>query len=136
VIVVLRPIGFRHNLTGATARLEEPAPGSPRPRTGLVRLPSTLDCMTPEGMSPLDQNVVIVMTHGMDMLSVSKAKAKFSGIARRVVRSRKPVIVRVPDGFIQIAPYELPAEVPESAAGSLKLLPREVSLHNTFGDSL
>jgi len=76
------------------------------------------------------------MTHGMDMLSVSKAKAKFSGIARRVVRSRKPVIVRVPDGFIQIAPYELPAEVPEAPVGSLKLLPREVSLHNTFGDSL
>jgi hypothetical protein len=70
------------------------------------------------------------------MLTVSKAKAKFSGIARKVVRSRKPVIVRVPDGFIQIAPYELPEEVPPFPTGSLKLLPREVELHNTFGESL
>jgi hypothetical protein len=72
----------------------------------------------------------------MDMLTVSKAKAQFSGIARKVVRSRKPVIVRVPDGFIQIAPYELPVEVPAAAPGSLKLLPREVALHNSFGESL
>ena len=42
----------------------------------------------------------------MKMLTVSKAKATFSGIARNVVRSKKPVIVRVPNGFIQIAPYE------------------------------
>ena len=48
----------------------------------------------------------------MKMLTVSKAKATFSGIARNVVRSKKPVIVRVPNGFIQIAPYELPEEVP------------------------
>jgi len=47
----------------------------------------------------------------MEMLNVSKAKAHFSGIARKVVRSHKPVIVRVPDGFVQIAPYELPQEV-------------------------
>jgi len=76
------------------------------------------------------------MTTLVNMLTVSKAKAKFSGIARKVVRSRKPVIVRVPDGFIQIAPYELPEEVPPFPAGSLKLLPREVELHNTFGESL
>ena len=76
------------------------------------------------------------MTTLVHMLTVSKAKAKFSGIARQVVRSRKPVIVRVPDGFIQIAPYELPAEVPPFPAGSLKLLPREVELHNKFGESL
>jgi hypothetical protein len=72
----------------------------------------------------------------MNLLTVSKAKAQFSGIARKVVRSKKPVIVRVPNGFIQIAPYELPAEVPASPPGSLKLLPRETTLHNTFGDSL
>lgn len=76
------------------------------------------------------------MTTTMNMLTVSKAKAGFSGIARRVVRSKKPIIVRVPDGFIQIAPYELPAEVAPFPAGSLKLLPREASLHNTFGESL
>ncbi|MDZ4687587.1 MAG: hypothetical protein SH850_21150 [Planctomycetaceae bacterium] len=72
----------------------------------------------------------------MIFLTVSKAKAQFSGIARDVVRSKKPVIVRVPNGFIQIAPYELPEEVPAAPSGSLKLLPRELSLHNTFGESL
>lgn len=71
----------------------------------------------------------------MILLTVSKAKAQFSGIARNVVRSKKPVIVRVPNGFIQIAPYELPEEVPAAPSGSLKLLPRELSLHNTFGES-
>ncbi|MGD1029898.1 MAG: hypothetical protein ABSA05_02035 [Opitutaceae bacterium] len=72
----------------------------------------------------------------MNMLTVSKAKAQFSGIARKVVRSRKPVIVRVPDGFIQIAPYELPQEVPAFRKGSLNLLARESELHNTFGEAL
>jgi hypothetical protein len=72
----------------------------------------------------------------MKMLTVSKAKATFSGIARNVVRSKKPVIVRVPNGFIQIAPYELPVEVAAFPAGSLELLPRELDLHNTFGESL
>lgn len=72
----------------------------------------------------------------MKMLTVSKAKATFSGIARNVVRSKKPVIVRVPNGFIQIAPYELPEEVAPFPAGSLDLLPRELELHNTFGESL
>jgi hypothetical protein len=76
------------------------------------------------------------MTIHVKMLTVSKAKATFSGIARNVVRSKKPVIVRVPDGFIQIAPYDLPEEVPPFQAGSLKLLPREVELHNTFGETL
>ena len=72
----------------------------------------------------------------MNLLTVSKAKAQFSGIAREVVRSKRPVIVRVPNGFIQIAPYELPEEVPAVPHGSLKLMSREIALHNTFGDSL
>lgn len=72
----------------------------------------------------------------MNMLTVSKAKAGFSGIARKVVRSKKPVIVRVPDGFIQIAPYDLPVEVAAFPRGSLKLLPREMDLHNTLGEAL
>lgn len=84
----------------------------------------------------LDLLLVTDMTTHMKMLTVSKAKATFSGIARNVVRSRKPVIVRVPDGFIQIAPYDLPEIVPPFRFGSLKLLPREVNRHNTFGESL
>ncbi len=78
----------------------------------------------------------MIMTLSMNMLTVSRAKAEFSGIARRVVRSKKPVVVRVPSGFVQIAPYELPEEVPAAPPGSLKLLPRELELHNTFGESL
>jgi hypothetical protein len=84
----------------------------------------------------LDHFLVTWMTTAMRMLTVSKAKATFSGIARSVVRSKKPVIVRVPNGFIQIAPYELPEAVPPVKAGSLNLLPLEVDLHNRFGDSL
>ena len=78
----------------------------------------------------------MVMTNLVKMLTVSTAKAKFSGIARKVVRSKTPVIVRVPDGFIQIAPYELPVEVVPSPAGSIARLPREIALGNTFGDAL
>ncbi|MEY4814067.1 MAG: hypothetical protein RLZZ162_1140 [Verrucomicrobiota bacterium] len=76
------------------------------------------------------------MTSVMNLLTVSKAKAQFSGIARKVVRSKRPVIVRVPNGFIQIAPYDLPEEVPAAPQGSLKLLPRELERHNTFGETL
>lgn len=70
------------------------------------------------------------MSGFVNMLTVSKARAAFSGIARKVVRSKKPVIVRVPNGSIQIAPYELPEEVAPFPAGSLKLLPRGLA---TFG---
>jgi hypothetical protein len=72
----------------------------------------------------------------MDMLTVSIAKAKFSGIARKVIRSKKPVIVRVPNGFIQIAPYALPKEIAPAPKGSIRRLPSEIMLGNTLGDSL
>jgi len=84
----------------------------------------------------LDHLLVMPMTSAMNLLTVSTAKAQFSGIARKVVRSKRPVIVRVPNGFIQIAPYDLPEEVPAAPQGSLKLLPRELELHNTFGETL
>ena len=87
-------------------------------------------------VSSLDHFPVMWMTRIVKMLTVSKAKAGFSGIARSVLRSRRPVIVRVPNGFIQIAPYELPEEVPPVQPGSLRLLPAEVDLHNRFGESL
>jgi hypothetical protein len=80
--------------------------------------------------------LVMPMTSAMKLLTVSKAKAQFSGIARKVVRSKRPVIVRVPNGFIQIAPYDLPEDVPAAPQGSQKLLPRELELHNTFGETL
>ncbi len=72
----------------------------------------------------------------MNMLTVSKAKAGFSGIAREVIHSRQPVIVRVPHGFIQIAPYDLPVEVAPAPKGSVKRLAREIALGNSLGDAL
>ncbi len=72
----------------------------------------------------------------MTTLSVSKAKAQFSGVARQVIKTKKPVLVRTPQGFVQIVPYELPESVPPAARGELKLSARELMLHNSFGDSL
>lgn len=72
----------------------------------------------------------------METLTVSKAKAGFSQVTRKVIKSRKPVLVRTPAGFVQIAPYDFPEEVPPAAPGALKLTARELKLHNTFGETL
>ncbi|HRE83049.1 MAG TPA: hypothetical protein PLN52_18535 [Opitutaceae bacterium] len=72
----------------------------------------------------------------MEMLTVSKAKAGFSKVTRDVIKNRRPVIIRTPAGFVQIAPYDLPEDVPPAKPGTLKLTARELNLHNTFGDSL
>jgi hypothetical protein len=72
----------------------------------------------------------------VETLTVSKAKAGFSRVTRKVIKSRKPVLVRTPTGYVQISPYDLPEEVPPAASGSLKLTRAELELHNTFGDSL
>lgn len=72
----------------------------------------------------------------MTTLTISAAKAKFGGIARRVVRSKRPVLVRVPEGMLQIAPYEPAGEVAPSPRGSIRRLRREVALGNTLGDTL
>jgi hypothetical protein len=78
----------------------------------------------------------LVINETMQTLTVSKAKAGFSQVARTVIKSRKPVLVRTPTGFVQISPYDLPEEVPPAAVGSLKLTSRELELHNSLGDSL
>lgn len=71
----------------------------------------------------------------MDMLSVSKAKAGFGRVTRRVIESRQPVVVRTPAGLVQIVPYELREEVPPAPGDTLRLTREEVRLHNHFGDS-
>lgn len=76
------------------------------------------------------------MTSLMTTLTVSKAKAGFSGVARRVIRSRKPVIVKTPAGYVQIAPYDMAEEVEPAKPGSLRLTAEELQLHNRFGESL
>lgn len=73
----------------------------------------------------------------MEMLSVSHAKAKFSEVARRVIKSRHAVVVRTPTGYVQIAPYDLPEEVTPAARGSLgRFTAEQYRLHNTFGEAL
>lgn len=72
----------------------------------------------------------------MTMLTVSKAKAGFSGVARRVIRTRKPVIVRTPQGYVQIIPYDLPEEVPPAPRGALgSFRPAELDLAESFGET-
>jgi hypothetical protein len=69
-------------------------------------------------------------------LNVSKAKAQFSGIARRVIRSRESVIVKTPAGYVQIVPFDVPDFVPPAEKGSIKLTRREIALANTLGETL
>lgn len=77
------------------------------------------------------------MTRNMEALTVSEAKTGFSRLTRRVIRTRKPVLVRTPAGFVQIARYDLPEEVPPAPRGSLgRFTPREIWLHNHFGETL
>jgi hypothetical protein len=72
----------------------------------------------------------------MKTLNVSRAKAGFSGIARRVIKSREPVIVKTPSGYVQIVPFDVPEFVPPAAAGSIRLTDREVAFANSLGETL
>jgi len=72
----------------------------------------------------------------LETFTFSKAKAGFSQVARKVIKSKKSVLVRTPAGFVQISPYDLPEEVMPAASGMLKLTSEELELHNSFGESL
>ena len=73
----------------------------------------------------------------MDMLTVSKAKAGFNRVTRRVIKTRQPVVVRTPVGFVQIAPYDLPEEVAPAPPGALgNYTETQYRFANTFGESL
>lgn len=72
----------------------------------------------------------------MELLSVSKAKTQFSQVTKNVIRTKRPVVVRTPHGLVQIAPYELPEEILPAPRGSLKRSREEITLGNTFGESL
>jgi len=69
-------------------------------------------------------------------LTIAKARATLGSIARDVLLSKKPVIVRTSDGLIQITQFEPSRERAAQRGRSLHLLPRELELHNRFGDSL
>lgn len=69
-------------------------------------------------------------------LTVSKAKAQFSGIARRVIKTRESVLVKTPAGYVQIVPFDVPDFVPPAEKGSIKRTKEEVELGNTLGETL
>jgi len=72
----------------------------------------------------------------MTMLTVSKAKANFSRVTRNVIKTKRPVVVKTPAGFVQIAPYDLPEIVEPAPRGSLRPTPEEIRLSNICGESL
>lgn len=71
----------------------------------------------------------------MKTITVSKAKAQFSGIARRVVKTKEPVMISTPAGLVQLIPWDLPAQVDPFPAGTIKMTKEELRLANSFGDS-
>ena len=71
----------------------------------------------------------------MKTITVSRAKAQFSGIARRVVKTKEPITISTPAGYVQLIPWELPAIVEPFAAGKLLMTEEEIRLSNNFGES-
>ena len=71
----------------------------------------------------------------MKTITVSKAKAQFSGIARRVVKTKEPIMISTPTGLVQLIPWDLPAMVEPFAPGSIRMSNDEIRLANTFGES-
>jgi hypothetical protein len=72
----------------------------------------------------------------MQTLTAAKARAGFGRVARKVLKTRKPVIVEIREGLVQIAPYDASEVVPAAPRGSLKHTAREIELSNTFGETL
>ena len=74
-------------------------------------------------------------TRRMKTITVSRAKAQFSGIARRVVRTKEPVTISTPAGLVRLIPWDLPAVVEPFKPGTIRLTDEEVLLANTFGET-
>lgn len=72
----------------------------------------------------------------MTTLTVSEAKAGFSGIARQVIKTKQPVMVKTPTGYVQIAPFDEPEFVPPSKKGDFAYSNEAIRLANTVGDAL
>lgn len=71
----------------------------------------------------------------MSTLTVSKAKAGFSGIVRRVIRTKRPVTVKTPAGYVQIAPFDAPEFVPAAEKGDFEYSEEAIRLANTIGEA-
>lgn len=76
------------------------------------------------------------MTNRMTTLTVSKAKAGFSGIARKVIKTKQPVMVKTPTGFVQIVPFDVPEYVPPAEKGDFAYSDEAIRIANSFGDTL
>ena len=76
------------------------------------------------------------MNVAMTTFNVSKAKAGFSRIARIVIRTKTPVLVKTPAGMVQIVPYDVPGQLRPAAPDSLRHSAREIDLANSFGETL
>jgi hypothetical protein len=71
----------------------------------------------------------------MKIITVSKAKAQFGGIARKVVKTKQPVTISTPSGYVQLIPWDLPAIVDPFPAGTVQMTREEVELANSFGEA-
>lgn len=76
------------------------------------------------------------VTMHMTTLTVSKAKAQFSGIARKVIKTKQPILVKTPTGYVQIVPFDVPEYVPPSRKGDFAFSDEAIRLANTFGETL
>ena len=73
----------------------------------------------------------------MRTLKASAVRASFGRVTRKVLKTRKPVIVETKEGLVQIAPYDLNEAVPPAPRGALgKVSKEELWLKNNFGESL
>ena len=71
----------------------------------------------------------------MKTITVSKAKAHFSGIARRVVKTKEPITISTPSGLVQLIPWDLPDRVEPFGPGSVRMTADEMRLANSFGET-
>jgi len=69
-------------------------------------------------------------------LAVSKAKAQFSGLARRVIKTRESVLINTPAGYVQLVPFDVPDFVPPAERGTIHRTDEEIELGNTVGECL
>ncbi|MDR1282479.1 MAG: hypothetical protein LBK99_16910 [Opitutaceae bacterium] len=72
----------------------------------------------------------------MKTLTVSRAKAGFSAIARQIIKTKKTVLVQTPAGCIEMIPYDVPACVPPAEKGAFQYSEEALRLANTFGETL
>ena len=75
-------------------------------------------------------------TLAIPVLTISKARATFSGLARKVIKTKNPILVRTPAGYVQIVPFDMPEYVPPSKPGDFDFSDAHINLSNAFGDTL